>query len=380
MINQDRLVKEFMELVRIDSISGYERKIADVLTNKLKELGLPVYEDGAGKKMGTGTGNLIARFPGNTPGTPALMLCAHMDTVQPGKGIKPLIKDDTIYSSGDTILGADDKAGIAAILEALRVVMETGIPHGELVIVFTIWEEGGLVGSSNIEFDRIGADMGIVLDSDGDPGNIIVRGPSQDKLIATVKGKAAHAGINPQDGINAIQVASRAVSNMKLGRIDEETTANIGIISGGKAINIVPDSVTIHGEARSMNPTKRAAQTESMCAALREAAEQAGASVEIQTETIYPDMHLDENEPVVRLAVSAAETLGLKPKLTSTGGGSDANFFNHYGLPTVNLGIGMKQVHTTEEYITIADLVTNSRYLVEIIRGATKEIFRKEQL
>lgn len=378
MVNQDRLIEEFMELVKIDSPSGCERQIADVLIKKLKQLGLSVYEDGAGKKVGTETGNLIARLPGNTPGVPVLMFCAHMDTVQPGKNVQPVIKDDTIYSAGDTILGADNKAGIAAILEALRVIDENNIPHGELVIVFTIWEEGGLVGSRNIELERIKADMGIVLDSDGDPGTIIIRGPSQDKITATIKGKAAHAGINPQDGINAIQVASIAISKMKLGRIDDETTANIGIISGGKAINIVPDTTTIYGEARSMNPQKRAAQTESMCAALREAAEQAGATVEIQTETLYPDINLDKNEPVVQLAASAAGALGLKVNLTSTGGGSDANIFNHYGIPTVNLGIGMKQVHTTSEYITISNLVANSRYIAEIIRKATEKPFRKE--
>lgn len=375
MVNQDRLINEFIELVKIDSMSGYETQIAGVLTKKLKQLGLSVYEDGAGRRMGTGTGNLIAKLPANTPGAPVLMLCAHMDTVQPGTGIQPVIKDGVIYSSGDTVLGADDKAGIASILEALRIVLEDKVPHGKLVIVFTIWEEGGLVGSRNIEFDRIGADMGIVLDSDGDPGNIITRGPSQDKITATVKGKAAHAGINPQDGINAIQVASRAISNMKLGRIDEETTANVGIISGGKAINIVPDTVTLYGEARSMSPQKRMAQTESMCTALREAAARAGASIDIQTETIYPDMNLDKDEPVVRLAAAAAEALGLAVNITSTGGGSDANFFNHYGLPTVNLGIGMKKVHTTEEYITVRNLVTNARYLVEIIQRAAKKTY-----
>ncbi|MTI84134.1 MAG: M20/M25/M40 family metallo-hydrolase [Firmicutes bacterium] len=370
MVNQDRLIAEFFELVKIDSISGYEREIADLLALKLQKLGLSVYEDDAGKRAGTKAGNIIARLPGNVPEAPILMLSAHMDTVQPGTDIQPVNIDNTIYSSGETILGADDKAGIAAILEALRVINEQQPAHGDVVVVLTIWEEGGLVGSGNIEFDRIGAHMGIVLDSDGDPGNIVVKGPSQDRLTATVKGRAAHAGINPQDGINAIQVASRAVSKMSLGRIDEETTANVGVISGGKAINIVPDSTTVHGEARSMSPEKRAAQTESMCAALREAAAQAGATVDIRVETIYPDMNLAENEPVVKLVSSAAEELGLKPKLTSTGGGSDANFFNQYGLPTVNLGIGMKKVHTTEEYITVANLVKNAEFVAKIILKA----------
>lgn len=370
MVNQDRLVEEFIKLVKINSTGGSERKIADFLIGELKGLGLSVYEDKAGEKVGTTTGNLIARLPANITGVPALMFCSHMDTVQPGDNIQPVIKDGIIYSSGDTVLGADDKAGIAAIIETLRVIKERDIKHGDLVVVFTILEEGGLLGAKNIEFERIKADMGIVLDSDGDPGTIVVRGPSQDKIIAIVKGKAAHAGINPQDGINSIQVASKAIAKMKLGRIDHETTSNIGVINGGKAINIVPDTTTVQGETRSLSKEKRIAQTESICKILEEAALQACTSVDIKVETIYHDMHLEPGEPVVDLVAAAGNSLGLDVKFVSTGGGSDAHFFNYYGLPTVNLGIGMKQVHTTSEYITISNLITNAKYILEIIETA----------
>lgn len=369
MVNSSRIIEEFLELVRVDSVSGKERLIADLLKRKLTALGLEVWEDRAGQEVGSDTGNIIGRLSGNDVG-PVLLLCAHMDTVEPGRGVKPLVVDGVIRSSGDTVLGADDKAGIEAILEALRLVQENHVQHGGLEVAFTIWEEGGLFGAKNLDYNRITARVGFVLDSDGPPGTIVTRAPSQDKIGATIKGRAAHAGINPEDGINAIQVASHAIAQMKVGRIDHETTSNIGIISGGKAVNIVPDSVTIQGEARSLDTGKREAQTAHMCRAIREAAENFGASADIVTETIYPDFNLTEESPPVRIAVKAAENLGLTSRQEQTGGGSDANIFNSRGIATAVLGIGMKKVHTTEEYITVSDLVENARYLLEIIKAA----------
>lgn len=375
MVNEKRLVAEFLELVQIDSVSGQERKIADVLKEKLKTLELKVREDNAGSvvraKVGceATAGNIIGVLEGET-GVPAIMFCAHMDTVEPGRMVKPRMEGDTIYSAGDTILGADDKAGVAAIIEALRIVKENGLEHGNIEVVFTIMEESGLLGAKNLDRKLLKAEMGFVLDSEGDPGSIIVRAPSQDKIKAVVKGRSAHAGINPEDGVNAIQVAARAVSEMRLGRIDDETTANIGIISGGRAINIVPDRVELKGEARSLDDDKREAQTRHMTEALRKAAQRFGAKVDLDVELLYPRMNLEESSPVVKAAVQASRAAGLNPKLGQTGGGSDANIFNGYGIPTVNIGVGMKKVHTTEEYIKITDLATSARYVLEIIRGA----------
>lgn len=361
MVNEKRLVAEFLELVQIDSVSGQERKIADVLKEKLKTLELKVREDNAGSvvraKVGceATAGNIIGVLEGET-GVPAIMFCAHMDTVEPGRMVKPRMEGDTIYSAGDTILGADDKAGVAAIIEALRIVKENGLEHGNIEVVFTIMEESGLLGAKNLDRKLLKAEMGFVLDSEGDPGSIIVRAPSQDKIKAVVKGRSAHAGINPEDGVNAIQVAARAVSEMRLGRIDDETTANIGIISGGRAINIVPDRVELKGEARSLDDDKREAQTRHMTEALRKAAQRFGAKVDLDVELLYPRMNLEESSPVVKAAVQASRAAGLNPKLGQTGGGSDANIFIGYGIPTVNIGVGMKKVHTTEEYIKITDL------------------------
>lgn len=369
MVNASRIVKEFLELVQVDSVSGKERHIADLLKAKLSALGLVVHEDNAGKKVGSGTGNIIGRLPGSGSG-PVLLLCAHMDTVEPGRGIKPRVEEGVIRSSGDTVLGADDKAGIAAILEAVRLVNEHRIEHGGLEVVFTIWEEGGLFGSKNLDYSLITARTGFVLDSSGPPGTTIIRAPSEDKIEFNIKGKAAHAGINPADGINAIQVAAHAIAQMKLGRIDHETTTNIGVISGGKAINIVPESVTVQGEIRSLDARKREAQTAKMCGIIKKVAEEFGAATEIITETMYPGYNLDKDSLPARIAVKAAENLGLVPRLEKTGGGSDANILNNLGIAAVVLGIGMKKVHTTEEYITVADLVENARYLLEIIKTA----------
>ncbi len=369
MVNSQRMIDEFLELVRIDSVSGKERQMADLLKEKLAGLGLEVVEDGAGRAVGSDTGNIIGKLPGSDSG-PVLMLCAHMDTVEPGWGVKPVIEGRVIRSSGDTVLGADDKAGITAILEVIRVIKEQSISHGGLEVVFTIWEEGGLFGAKHLDYSLISAKCCFVLDSHGPPGTIINRAPSQDKIGVTIKGRAAHAGINPEDGINAIQVAAYAISQMKLGRIDDESTSNIGIIAGGKATNIISDSATMDGETRSLDVRKRETLTNNICNAIREAAAKFGAGVDIVTETLYHDYNLGKDDLPVKLASEAAEKLGLTPKLEKTGGGSDANIFNKMGIATAVLGIGMSKVHTTEEYITIDDLCGNAVYLLEIVKSA----------
>jgi tripeptide aminopeptidase len=365
MVNPKRMVEEFLELVKIDSVSGKERQVADLLKEKLAGLGLEVTEDGAGRKVGSDTGNIIGRLPGSGSG-PVLLLCAHMDTVEPGRGVKPRIEGGVIRSAGDTVLGADDKAGIVTILEVLRIIREQSIRHSGLEVVFTIWEEGGLFGAKNLDIELLSARIGFVLDSDGSPGTIITRAPSQDSIGASIKGRAAHAGINPEDGINAIQVASHAIAQMKLGRIDHETTCNIGLISGGKATNIVPDSATLDGESRSLDTGKREALTAAMCQAIRAAAAKFGAEVNIVTETQYLDFNLSQESPPVQLACEAAVKLGLAPKLEKTGGGS--------GIVTAVLGIGMKKVHTTGEYIALDDLSGNAVYLLEIVKQAANNM------
>ncbi|AEF94920.1 peptidase T-like protein [Desulfotomaculum nigrificans CO-1-SRB] len=372
MVNAERLIGEFIELVQVDSESGGERQIADLLTEKLIALGLDVFEDNAGSEveLGKGTGNLIATWPGNGGNGPVFLLSAHMDTVKPGRGVKPQRQNGVIKSSGDTILGSDDKAGIAAILEALRVIKEQNISHGGLQVVFTVGEEIGLVGAKKLDYSRIKAGMGFVLDSGGPAGEIIIQAPQQYTFKAVIKGKAAHAGMAPEQGINAIVVASHAIANMHTGRIDSETTSNIGIISGGVATNIVPEQVTIQGEVRSLKPAKAKAQLEHMLDELKKAVEQFQATLDLQVEKEYDEIDLNPAALPVRIAVQAAKNIGVEAILTKTGGGSDANVFNGKGLACVNLGIGMQRVHTTDEFIMEEDLVNNARLVVEIIKVA----------
>lgn len=375
MVNRDRIVDEFLRMVRIDSPSMHERDIADYLIKKMTGMGLDVKEDDAGKAIGNisgrVTGNLIATLKGKVQGAPTVLFSAHMDTVEPGRGVNPVIKDNVIYSDGNTILGSDDKAGIAAVLEAVEVIREEGLPHGDIEIVFTVYEEGGLRGAKNLDYDRLKAKFGFVLDCDGSAGTIITKAPSQYRITASIIGKAAHAGIKPEEGVNAIYVASTAISKMQLGRIDDETTANIGVIQGGKATNIIPELVNIEGETRSIDPDKLEQQTNLIIETLEQAAREMGAKAEVDKELLYPRLKLDESDTAVDLAVKAARALGLNPSLVSTGGGSDANIFNGFGIPTVNLGIGMSKVHSTEEFIKIDDLVLNARYVLEIIKAAT---------
>ncbi len=368
MISERRLIANFLELVQVGSPSGRERKLADLLKEKLLSLGLFVQEDRAGQKIGGTAGNLIARTSDFNQ-RDKLFLCAHMDTVEPGQGVKPLVEKGIIRAKGNTVLGADDKAGIAVILEAIQVIKEEGwFDRCGLVVVFTIWEEEGLYGAKNLGYSLSKVPLGYVLDCDGPPGAIVIQAPSQDKITATIKGRAAHAGINPEGGLNAIYVCAQAITKMSLGRLDEETTANIGLISGGKATNIVPEAVYLEGETRSLNEAKRQKQTKEICGILKETAASFGAKACINTETIYPGFCLSEEALVVQVAVKAAQSLGLTPHLIKSGGGSDANIFNSWGIPTANLGLGMQKVHTTEEFIQVADLVTSVRYMVEIIK------------
>ncbi|SHK06074.1 M20/M25/M40 family metallo-hydrolase [Desulforamulus aeronauticus] len=372
MIKAERLIEEFLELVQVDSESGAERQLADLLKDKLNALGLQVFEDEAGSyvEVGQRTGNLIATLPANGGQGPLLLFSAHMDTVKPGQGVKPIRQNGMITSAGNTILGSDDKAGIAAIMESLRVLQEQSILHGGLQVVFTVGEEIGLKGAKGLDYSRLQANLGFVLDSGGPAGEIITKAPTQYSLKATVQGKAAHAGIAPEQGINAIVVASQGIAGMKVGRIDEETTSNIGLISGGVATNIVPEQVTIQGEARSINPSKAKAQIDHMVEELRQAAERLGAKAAIEVVKEYDPIDLAPDALPVQIAVKAAERIGLKPFLGQTGGGSDANIFNGQNIACANLGTGMSKVHTTEEFITEENLLNNARFVLEIIKTA----------
>ncbi|HIE12937.1 MAG TPA: M20/M25/M40 family metallo-hydrolase [Desulfotomaculum sp.] len=372
MVNRDRLLSEFLELVQIDSVSGRERKVCDLLKKRLGSLGLQVVEDDAGGTGALAAGNIVARLAATADG-PHLLFCAHMDTVEPGEGIKPVVGEDgVVRSRGETILAADDKAGIAAIMEALRTICEQKIEHGEITVAFTICEETGLLGAKRLA-PSVKADFGFVLDSTGPPGGVVVRAPSQDKITATIYGKAAHAGVDPEKGINAIYVAAQAIAAMKLGRIDPETTANIGIISGGKATNIVPDCVYLEGEVRSLANKRRAENTDRICRTIEETARKAKARAEIKVDLLYEGFGFQKEAPVIELVRRAMRRRGIEAVLNQSGGGSDANVLNARGIPTVNLSTGMENVHTTDEQIAVTDIVTTAQIVLELVLCARGE-------
>lgn len=264
MINEERLLKEFLELVQIDSESKNESEIAKVLKQKFEALGVDVFEDDTMEQTGLGAGNLICNVKGTKNDADTIYFTSHMDTVVPGNGVKPSIENGYVITDGTTILGADDKAGLAAMLEAVRILQEEKVAHGDIQFIITAGEEVGLVGAQALDPSLVKAKYGFALDSDGEVGNIIIAAPTQAKITAELHGKTAHAGVAPEKGVSAITIAAKAVAKMPLGRIDEETTANIGRFEGGKATNIVADHAYVLAEARSLVPEKMHAQVEKM--------------------------------------------------------------------------------------------------------------------
>ncbi|MFC4022855.1 M20/M25/M40 family metallo-hydrolase [Oceanobacillus longus] len=372
-INQDRLIEEFVELVKIDSETTFETEIAEVLKKKFSDLGLDVYEDSSKEETGHGAGNLICTLPGNVDGADPIYFTSHMDTVVPGKGIKPSIKDGIITSDGTTILGADDKAGLASMLEAIRIIKENQIQHGDIQFVITVGEESGLVGAKALDAKLIQAKYGYALDSNGDVGDIIVAAPTQAKVFAVIKGKTAHAGLEPEKGISAITLAAKAISKMPLGRIDEDTTANIGRFEGGKQTNIVVDHVEILAEARSLVPEKMEKQVAKMKEAYEKTAEEYGGSAEVTIKIMYPGYNQKAGDQVVEVARKAAKSIGRESKLLKSGGGSDANVIAGLGIPTVNLAVGYEGIHTTDEQIAVDDLVKVTELVTAIIQEASAQ-------
>lgn len=375
MINKDRVIELFLELVQIDSETRNERQIADVLKEKFTALGLTVTEDDSAGRTGHGAGNLIATLPANEAGgagIPLLFTC-HMDTVAPGEGIKPVIGEDGwIQSDGTTILGADDKAGIAVLLEVIQSLQEQQLSHCQLQFVITVGEEMALTGSRAMNPELLEGKYGFALDSNGEVGSICVGAPTRAQIDIEIFGKSAHAGVNPEDGISAIQVAGKAISRMKLGRIDETTTANIGKFVGGGETNVVTDYVKLYAEARSTSQAKIEAQIKQMREAVESACTEFGTRGEFHSQIAYPAFHFEEGDEVVQLAKRAAAQLGLSGTTFISGGGSDANVFNGHGIPTVNLAVGYEHIHTTAERIRRQDIEGLAEYVLEIIAQSSK--------
>jgi tripeptide aminopeptidase len=360
----------FVELAAIRSPPGRERAVADRVLEFLRGLGLEADEDAAGSAIGSQIGNILFRLPATDGGTP-IFLNAHLDTVPPTADIEPVIEDGVITNRHATILGADNKAAVAAMLAAVRDLTRGGRPHAGVELVLTPMEEVGLRGAKQFDCSRLAARFGYCYDHAAPIGDVVVAAPSQRTFQLTFHGRPAHSGIAPERGRSAILAAARAIAAMPLGRIDEQTTANVGLIEGGVAGNIVPPTCVVRAEARSRDPQRLAETVQAMLDAATAAAERSGCRLEAAVTSEYESYRFAEHDPPVALAARALERCGHSVRYIESGGGADANVFNAAGLPCVNLCNGMAEIHTSEEYIAVADLeamTTVTHTLIDLAR------------
>jgi tripeptide aminopeptidase len=369
MSNKDVLTT-LLDLLRFNSPSRSEHDVSVYCAERLRKVGFDVEWDNSHLITHSGIGNLIATLPASDANLPGLLFAAHLDTVEPTPGLTVEVSGDVISASSDTILGADDKCGAGPILCAMEQIVSESIPHGQLQVVFTTCEEIGLVGAANIDKAMLSIDLGFVLDGGPPLGTIVTSAPASECLEITVHGKAAHAGAAPELGINAIVAAAKAIASFPVGRIDAETTNNVGVITGGQARNVVPDTVTIIAEARSRNQSKLEEQLATIKSAFEREASNMGATVDIRTTNSYPAYHLANDFPVIAIAAQAAASIGFPPQFRESGGGTDANHLNGFGIPTAVLATGMEQIHTHNEFCTISALHGNVAWIIEIVKTA----------
>ena len=367
MIKKERLLNDFLEMAKIPSLSLHERQMGDYLLKSLKNLGLEVHEDGAGKINNGNCGNIIGVL--RAPGKKKLLFSSHMATVVPCEKITPIVKDGKITSDGTSVLGGDDKSGIAAVLEAIKVIKENKMDHPEIIVVFSIGEEIGLLGSKAFDIDKYSPDYGFILDSNGKPGEVIVQAPYAATGELKIIGKPAHAGLNPEDGISAIFVAALAITQIKHGRIDKETTSNIGVINGGQAGNIVMPEVTLKYEARSFSEEKLEKILKETNDIFQKTADDNGAKFINTVKKEYSGFHIRSGSEVLNKIEEACKKLGFKYEEHSTGGGSDANIYNGKGYTCLDMATGMSNIHTTDEFIMEEDIYNTARLVLEIIKG-----------
>jgi tripeptide aminopeptidase len=359
----------FLELAAIASPPGEERAVADRVQGFLRDCGLQPDEDDAGRRVGSTMGNLYAALEPTAAGEP-LFFCAHLDTVPPADAIEPVVEEDVVRNAREAILGADNKAAVAAMLEAARRVLAESRPHAGIELLFTPKEEVGLLGAYAFDHTRLRAKVGYVYDQAAPIGEVILGAPSAQQLEITFHGRAAHAGMYPEEGRSAIAAAARAIAEMQLGRIDEESTANVGLIEGGTAANIVPDRCSLVAEARSHDDRKLAGIVQAMQDAVTFAAGVADCEVETQVKRSYRAYRFRQDDTAVRLAAEALTRCGFDPRYAFSGGAADANVFNERGLQCVNLANGMTEIHTPDEHIAVADLDAMVEVTLALVESA----------
>jgi len=366
-IDEERLVRTFLELVAIDGVTFAERPVGDFVKRYFSALNIPVEEDDAAEAIGGDCGNLLVRMPGKNPEARPIIIASHLDTILPTGNLKVVEKDGVFYSDGTTILGADDRAGMAVMLECARVLVEEGGSPLPLELLFTVAEEKGLFGAKALKEGWLKGEVLYVLDSDGPVGRIVNGAPFGVKLAVTVKGKSAHAGIDPESGVSAVVISSRAIAAMKLGRIDELTTANIGTISGGQAQNIIPDLVDVVGEVRSIEEDRLRRQVVHMEECFKSAAAEAGGEVVFYTHSDYSGYYFPPDSPEINLVRRALERLGLEAVMESSCGASDANIITGLGIPSLVLSVGYLKPHTNEESLPRKELIKAGELVYEMV-------------
>jgi tripeptide aminopeptidase len=361
----------FTELAALPSPPGEERAVADAVVRYLRDLGLHVDEDDSGSRIGSTMGNLLARLEPTTGGGIPIFLCAHLDTVPPAGPIDPVVEDGVVRNAAGTILGADNKAAVAVMLEAARVLLVENRPHAGVELLFTPKEEVGLVGAYAFDHERLRARIGYVYDMAAPIGTIILAAPSARKLTIRFHGRAAHSGMYPEEGRSAIAAAARAIADMRLGRLDDETTANVGIIRGGSARNIVPEWCELEAEARSLDDAKVVEVVQEILDVCTFAAGVAECEVETEVQGDYRAYRFSRGDLPVRLAAAALQRAGYEPRYETTGGAADANVFNERGLACVNLANGMADIHTPDERISVDDLTGMVEVTLALVAAAT---------
>jgi tripeptide aminopeptidase len=377
LINRERLAQTFTTLCEIESPSRHEGGVADYLVDEFKKLGADsIATDDSATQTGSDTGNLIARFSGSSSQEDSVFFACHMDTVGPTSGVKVERIGDIFTSQGDTILGGDDKSGIAVLLELMTILRENSIPHSPVELVFTTCEEIGLLGAKALNRTLLESKYGYALDSSSSD-KVITGAPAANSLDISIFGSAAHSGLSPEFGINALSIAAEAISKTKMGRLDELSTANLGLIQGGTATNIVPELVKIKGEVRSHSTHSLERYTNEIRDVFNETANnwpecEDGSgkrpSVLFEAEEEFPAMSLSDEDPVLAKIKAAAEKIGQQLTFDIAGGGSDANIFCSYGIKTAILPTGMAKVHTTDEQIDLDDMVHLAELILAMVR------------
>lgn len=365
-IPKNRIIELFLQLVTINAISRSEKAVADFIRTFIKPLHLKVLEDGAGKAVDGDSGNIIIKVPSTNHSQP-IALMAHMDTIKPTLGIRPRVNNGTISSDGNTILGADNRAGIAIILSLIEHLIKNNLPHRPFEAVFTIGEETGLFGSTHLDLHIVESRTVYVLDSSADPGSYVYSAPEALELNIRFLGKASHAAVQPDKGINALTMAAALINDFPVGQADPETTINFGKICGGEANNVIPSRIDLSGEIRSFKTERIDYYKQRLEKKLTRIAEQSGGDFNLHTQLGFPGFELDLDAQAIRQLNDSLRSIGLTPKALKYHGGSDANVLNNRGMVAIDLGIGAKNPHSTDEYIKVDDLHTMSAVMLHLL-------------